>query len=249
MRRQARHGVTLIEVLIAVTLVSLLTVGILFAMRVGLGAMDATERRFARHRRVIGAQRLLDQQIAGLIPAQVQCGGSRSAPALFFHGDETTMRFVSSHTLEEGSRGYPRIIEYLVTPGEEGEGVRLLMNEYLYTGPSVLEPLCAGSTTDPRTQTLWVRQRPVTMGPRPFVIADKLRGCRFSYLMPDGQVGRKAWMRSFAGSYPPAAIRVDMLPLTADPSRVPMTTVTIPVRVSRNGSVFYYDIDPPPPPQ
>jgi prepilin-type N-terminal cleavage/methylation domain-containing protein len=115
-RRRRRGGVTLIELLIAVTLVGLLTMGILFAMRVGLGAMDAVERKFAGGRRVVGAQRVLDQQIAGLIPVQIQCGGPREVPALFFQGERYAMRFVSSYTLEEGARGYPRVVEYLVMP-------------------------------------------------------------------------------------------------------------------------------------
>lgn len=246
MRRRGRRGVTLLELLIAVTLVSLLTVGILFAMRVGLGAMDAVERKFAGGRMVVGAQRVLDQQIAGLIPVQIQCRGPREAPALFFQGEPNAMRFVSSYTLEEGARGYPRVIEYLVAPGEGGVGVRLLMNEYLYTGPSAIVPLCMGTAMDNRTQTMWARLRPVEVGPRPFVIADKLKGCRFSYLVSDGKLARRAWTDRFGGSIPPLAIRIEMAPLIPDPSRMRMASVTVPVRVNRNAMANYYDIDPPP---
>lgn len=249
MRRRRRGGVTLIELLIAVTLVGLLTMGILFAMRVGLGAMDAVERKFAGGRRVVGAQRVLDQQIAGLIPVQIQCGGPREVPALFFQGERYAMRFVSSYTLEEGARGYPRVVEYLVMPGEQGVGVRLLMNEYIYTGPSTIVPLCMGTAMDNRTQTMSVRLRPVGMGPRPFVIADKLVGCRFSYLLSDGRLARRAWTEQFAGSIPPLAIRIEMAPLTPDPSRMQMASVTVPVRVNRNAMAYYFDIDPPQPTQ
>jgi len=38
--KRSRAGVTLIEVLIAVSLVSLLSVGILMALRVGMSAME-----------------------------------------------------------------------------------------------------------------------------------------------------------------------------------------------------------------
>lgn len=249
MRRRSRAGVTLMELLIAVTLVGLLTVGILFAMRVGLGALEAVDRKFGAGRRVLGAQRVLDQQIAGLIPVQIQCKGPKDIPALFFQGQPDAMRFVSSYTLEEGARGYPRVVEYLVAPGERGVGVRLLMNEYLYTGPSSIVPLCLGTTMDQRTRTMSVLLRPVTLGPRPFVIADKLRGCRFSYLLSDGKLGRRQWSGTFAGSFPPLAIRIEMAQLTPDPSRMQMASVTLPVRVNRNAMGYYFDIDPPQPTQ
>jgi len=248
-RRRSRAGVTLIELLIAVTLVSLLTLGILFAMRVGLGAMEAVDRKFGNGRRVLGAQRVLDQQIAGLIPVQIQCKGPRDVPALFFQGEPNAMRFVSSYTLEEGARGYPRVVEYMVMPGEQGVGVRLVMNEYIYAGPSTIVPLCLGTTMDSRTNTISVQLRPIGLGPRPFVIADKLRGCRFSYLLSDGRQGRRQWSGTFAGSYPPLAIRIEMAQLMPDPSRMQMASVTLPVRVNRNAMGYYFDIDPPPPPQ
>src|ERR687889_557920 len=67
-KRRSERGLTLIEVLIAVTLVSLLSVGILFAIRVGLNAMGRSNARLNENRRVAGAYRVLVQQIEGLIP-------------------------------------------------------------------------------------------------------------------------------------------------------------------------------------
>lgn len=247
MTRRRQAGVTLIELLIAVTLVSLLAVGILFAMRVGLISMSSTQNRFAANRRVVGAQRVLDQQLANMIPAQVQCGGGQNGPpALFFHGQTDQMRFVSTHSLEEAGRGYPRIIEYLVQPGERGIGVRLVMNEYLYTGPSSIGPLCTTMTPDGRTGTPTALLRPVQLGPRPFVIADKLQYCRFAYLVGDGKSNRKDWLVQFAGSLVPSAIRIDMAPLQPDGGRMQMASVTIPIRTNRNAATYYFDIDPPP---
>ena len=45
------------------------------------------------------------------------------------------MRFVSSYSLQQGARGLPRILEFQVIRGEEGKGVRLVVNEQPYTGP------------------------------------------------------------------------------------------------------------------
>src|SRR5205085_4277011 len=69
-------GLTLMEVLIAVSLLSLLSVGMLIAMRVGLSAMAKANARLIDDRRVAGAQRILEQEIAGFMPVKALCGGA-----------------------------------------------------------------------------------------------------------------------------------------------------------------------------
>ena len=132
-RRQRQSGVTLLELLIAVTLVSLLSVGILYAMRVGLLALEKTNNRLQANRRVVGVERVIEQQIGGLMPVPVQCMAAPDQPPGpafgFFQGEEQTMRFVSSYSLNEASRGYPQALEYAVIPAADGRGVRLIVNE------------------------------------------------------------------------------------------------------------------------
>ncbi|HHN72816.1 MAG TPA: prepilin-type N-terminal cleavage/methylation domain-containing protein, partial [Thermopetrobacter sp.] len=131
-KRNPRAGVTLLELLIAVSLVSLLSTAVLVALHVGLNAMEKTNSRVIRNRRVLGAQRILEQQIAGMIVTVAACGIQAGGPVAelpFFEGRPQTMRFVSSYSLEEGHRGYPRILEYQVIPRDDGRGVRLIVNE------------------------------------------------------------------------------------------------------------------------
>ena len=52
-RLNSERGVTLVELLIAVTLVALLSMGMLFAMRTGLGALSSTNTRLHDNRRVM----------------------------------------------------------------------------------------------------------------------------------------------------------------------------------------------------
>ena len=60
-----------------------------------------------------------------------------------FNGTGQTMHLVSSYSMSEGARGFPRVIELQVVPSDRS-GWRLIANEVLYTGP--------GSTaTWPRT--------------------------------------------------------------------------------------------------
>ena len=58
-------GVTLIEILIAVSLLSLLSVGILLAMRIGFNTMDKVDSRLVSNRRVSYARRIIENEIAG----------------------------------------------------------------------------------------------------------------------------------------------------------------------------------------
>ena len=67
MRRRTTAGVTLMELLISVLLLSLLSVGLLFALRIGLNAYSKTQTRLMDNRRVAGAQRILEQELEGLV--------------------------------------------------------------------------------------------------------------------------------------------------------------------------------------
>src|SRR6185369_11613449 len=167
----------------AITLLSLLTTGMLFAMRVGLMAFQKTDSKLMDNRRVAGAQRLVEQELEGLIPVIAPCGGPGMKTA-FFQGEAQTMRLVSAFTLQQAWRGQPQILELFVIPGEEGRGVRLVVNEMPYTGPLTAGEICPGMMQDPETGAPVPRFAPVVAGPRSFVLADKLAYCRFTYLTP-----------------------------------------------------------------
>ncbi|MEZ5354526.1 MAG: prepilin-type N-terminal cleavage/methylation domain-containing protein [Bryobacteraceae bacterium] len=131
-RRSDRTGVTLLELIIVITLLSLLTLGM--AMTIGRRSIRWTEPADGcfPSRRTVGAQRVLDQQVAGLMPVLFSCSGSAGTGMLFFDGAPDSMRMVSSFTLEEASRGYPRILEYAAGSGN-GLRVRLVVNESITT--------------------------------------------------------------------------------------------------------------------
>jgi prepilin-type N-terminal cleavage/methylation domain-containing protein len=240
-----RAGVTLIELLIAVTLVALLSVGMLFAIRVALNALDKTNTHLMANRRVLGAQRAIDQQIAGIMPVNAFCGAEpKREKLIFFRGEPASLRFLTSHSLEESARGYPRILEYAVIPGRNREGVRLIVNEHLYAGPHSLAWFCSGVADDPELGRPMLQLRPVEPGPRSFVLADRLAYCRLSYMTLDPKTHQPLWSRVYGGEEPPASIRFEMAPLDPGGSLLRMTTMTIPVRVTRRAGWEYMDIDP-----
>lgn len=242
--RRSERGLTLIEVLIAVTLVSLLSVGILFAIRVGLNAMGRSNARLNENRRVAGAYRVLVQQIEGLIPVialhRGGQGGDQRIP--FFEGQSRSMRFVSAYSLQEASRGMPRILEFQVTAAAPGKGIRLVVNEIPYTGPISAGQMIVGLEPAPGGGVGLPRFGPIQVTPRSFVLGDELATCQFSYLeaarFPDPERWRTDWVRS---NQWPLAIRIDMRPLHPDPARLRPLTVTAPIRVNRISDQTYAD--------
>lgn len=242
-RRQA--GVTLLELLLAVTLVSLLSVGMLMTLRIGLQAMDRVNSRFYAGRKVLGAQHVLEQQLAGLVQTKAECRASDLAPGNltpFFQGESDTMRFVSTFSLQQASRGAPQLLEFKVIPGDRGVGVRLIVNEIPYAGPKLLGRFCLGMAPDPITNRMAPMYPPVQVSEQSFVLADQLAYCRFVYkLVPPPPEPEKWLPRWLESNTVPRAIRIEMAPLHPDASQLPLLTVTAPIHVNRNLDLKYED--------
>ncbi len=243
-RSNARSGMTLVEVLIAITLVGLLMTGMLFAMRISLSSLGKANDRMIANRRITGAQRVLEQQIAGFIPVSAQSAagpdGRQALKVPFFQGESQSMRFVSTYSLKEAARGTPQILEYLVIPRGDGQGVRLIVNEWPYTGPLSAGVMVTGRSTvgDLGVMTTF---RPIETGPGSFVLADKLASCRFSYQELRPRPDYQRWDDTWIKLEWPSSIRIEMEPLTADPGQLKMTTVTAPLQVTKKPLELYAD--------
>ncbi|MGD0774606.1 MAG: hypothetical protein ABSC05_17475 [Candidatus Solibacter sp.] len=234
MRRRTTAGVTLMELLISVMLLSLLSVGLLFALRIGLNAYSKTQTRLMDNRRVAGAQRILEQELEGLVPVVAQCGVGMEgggSKAQFFQGEPDTMRLVSTFSLQGAWRGQTEILEIFVIPGAEG-GVRLVVNEIPYEGPVSAGRLCFGPHKFPGASA----------GPNSFVLADKLAFCRFSYLdQPTDLNLAPAWFSRFVGPTWPQAVRIEMAPLHPDAGGLQPISVVAPIHVFRHPEIPYGD--------
>jgi len=244
MRRDA--GVTLLEVLIAVTLLSMLTVGMTIAMREGLSAFSKTDAKLMDDRRVAGAQKALQSELEGLIPIKAPCVGGQGTAGFVFpvlQAEAQTMRLVSAFSLQQGWRGQPQLLELFVIPGDNGEGVRLVVNEIPFTEYTAGQS-CMGPAPDPVLQVTVPQFLPPRASEHSFVLADKLAYCRFSYLGlgPDGpQPPAPVWRGHATGLGWPMAIRVEMAPIEEDPSRLQTITVVAPLHLHRAPEVQYGD--------
>ena len=238
--RSREAGVTLIEVLVAVTLLSLLTAGMLVAMRIGFDSFTRVDTHLMDNRRVAGAQRIVEEELEGLIPVFTPCG-EQPAKMPFFQGEPQTMRLVSNFSLSQGWRGRPQILEIFVIPGEEA-GVRLVVNEIPYTGAVNAGMLCLAIATDPQTGLAIPHFAPVAAGPHSFVLADKLAACRFAYYTQPADTNLKPlWKDRWTARGWPQAIRIEMTPLDPDPSRLHPITVVAPLHIQRNPEMHYVE--------
>lgn len=231
-----QKGVTLMEVLIAVSLLSLLSVAMFLAMRIGLNAYAKADTRLMDNRRTAGAQRILAEELGGIIPVMAACGaggGGTGSRAVFFQGAPGVMRLATTFSLQQGWRGQPQMLALMVIPGEDNRGVRLVVNETPYTGP-----LAAGRFCTAAGQFV-----PAEAGAGSFVLADNLAYCRFSYLSSATVANQPpGWKAAWNTQTWPIAIRIEMAPLATDASRVQPISFTTPVYLHRNPEIQYEDL-------
>jgi prepilin-type N-terminal cleavage/methylation domain-containing protein len=242
-KSNTESGVTLIEILVAVSLLSLLSVGMLVAMRLGFSTMDKTDTRLVRNRRVSNTRGIIESEIEGFIysTANYRPQPDLMRAVLFLQMEAQSMRFVTSYSLEEGWRGRPRIAALQVIPGENNQGVRLIVNETPYTGPDQAGQEVLGNEQNP-TGPPMIRFAPIVPGPQSFVLADRLAFCRFSWLEPlrepPFQLWRPDWVQS---QMLPLAVRIEMAPLQATSSDLRIGTITVPFNVNRSPGMDYVD--------
>jgi hypothetical protein len=248
MRNNPQSGITLIEILIAVSLLSLLSVGMLVAMRLGLTTMDKADSRLVRNRRVSNSRKIIESEIDGFI---YSLANYRPKPAEmysvpFLQTESQSMRFVTSFSLDQAWRGYPRIAAMQVIPGESGQGVRLIVNETPYTGPEQAGQQIVGIQQDPSGRQV-TRYTPVEPGAQSFVLADRLAFCRFWYLEQQFEAPFQVWRPDGAQSNRlPLAVRIEMAPLNPAPSDLRISTVTVPLNVNLTPGAIYADFQPRP---
>lgn len=225
-----QRGVTLLELMIAVTLVAGLSTGMLMAMRTSLLTYEKTAKKLESNRRFVKTQQILSNQIAAVIPAQGQCVPSEDQPvavAPFLRGSADALRLITSYSIAEGARGYPQIVEYRVLRSDRG-GVQLVATEYAYTGPSSTTPFCSG-------------------GPAPggtvYVLAENLAYCRFSYHEPynPNTFAETPWLPLWDRPALPAGVHIEMRPIVPQSGGLSVLNVTVPIKVDRDPLLVYDD--------
>jgi len=231
---RTERGVTLLEMLIAITLVAGLSTGMLMAMRTSLLTYEKTAKKLESNRHFVRAQQILSSQISAVIPASGVCpateGPGIPVPS-FLSGSIDRLRLVSSYSIAEGARGYPQIVEYRVLAGDRGS-VRLVAVERPYTGPQSMISFC---TAAPASATPTAESS--------YVLADHLAYCRFSYHEPYDQNRflETPWLPLWDRPVLPAGVRFEMQPVAPERGGLSALGLTIPIQVNRDPAVVYDD--------
>jgi prepilin-type N-terminal cleavage/methylation domain-containing protein len=228
--RLAQRGFTLIELMISITLVAAISAGMLMAMRAGLLTLEKVDARLQSNRRVMSVEQILSRELGGVMPVTGQCGNAAGPLVPIFNGADAGLLLVSSYSMAEGARGYPRILQLAVVPSDRG-GVRLIVNESLYTGPASTAPFCFENAFVPPQLT-----------PQTFVLADRLAYCHISYQEYLVQTPNlEQWLPVWNKPDLPSAVHVDMAPLVSDTATLPLVSVTVPIHVTRQVMSPYAD--------
>ncbi len=216
-------GLTLVEILVAVTLLALLSAGMIGALSMSAGSWSQTRERLTLDRRIATANQLLYAQFAAVTPVLTQPAHlSGAPPAPFFHGEPQQMRFVSSYSLEAGARGGLSIIELNVQQASEGK--RLVLTQSPYRGPLSTGRFVSGvDRGDP--DGLRILFRPVQPRADSLIVADQLADCAFEYQRePRGLGDAAVWLPVWGDPRQlPAAVRVTLTPAKAEPRLQPVS--------------------------
>lgn len=252
----SESGVTLLELLIAVSLVAILSTGMMLALRTSVQAYGKTGARLESNRRTVSREQILSDQIGSAMAVRGLCAVNGGPPANvpFLSGTAAGLRLVSSYSIAEGARGYPRIAEYRVLPSDHGQSVRLVIHESEYTGPLSTTAACAEASLD---NAAWASQVDAASSPDAsaadaaasgpssgwYVLADHLAFCRFLYHGPydPNTYLETEWLPLWDLPVPPAAIRIEMKQAGPVAGGLPELGLTVPLPVTRDAFARYED--------
>ena len=223
--RNPRAGMTLIEILVAVTLLGILSAGLLSLLETSAGAWSAARERLTLDRRVSSSNTLAHAAFSGMVPILATPPPQAGAPrAVFFQGEPTEMRFVSSYSMTEGVRGGLRILELNVQRG--ANGLRLVLTESPYRGPASVGRYITGvePSIEGRNRLLFSTVRPRADS---LIVADALADCTFSYLRQGRRPDEPSeWIPVWDDMQKlPEAVRIALEPKEAEARLQPVTIV------------------------
>ncbi len=112
-----QRGFTLLEVLISISLLMIVIALAGMAMRMGINAVTAGEKKIDRLERFRSSLQIISCQISSEIPLMQQ---GLDGPKYIFHGEKDELQIPTSYSIWNGWRGYV-LVDYEVTQDKNGK--------------------------------------------------------------------------------------------------------------------------------
>jgi prepilin-type N-terminal cleavage/methylation domain-containing protein len=129
-KKNPSTGFTLIEVLVSITLMAMISVAVLSALRSGALAWDKGTAKIEDLRRTRVVSDILDDQIRGSLPLFYNFHTEeRVITLLGFEGTSTNLRFVSRSSFNDGPDGIPRWVDVKWTRDPQNSSGELIVEE------------------------------------------------------------------------------------------------------------------------
>jgi general secretion pathway protein J len=120
-------GFTLLELTISITLIGLIVLIVVGALRLGHRSVESGEKKIAVLERIRSSFQVIDSQLQSYIPLSYEENGEIK---YYFKGERDSIRFTTNYSIWGGAKGYV-IAVYSVIPENEGRQV-------LYASESVI---------------------------------------------------------------------------------------------------------------
>jgi prepilin-type N-terminal cleavage/methylation domain-containing protein len=181
MKPRLQNGITLIELLIAMSLLGLISLGMLFAMRIGVNSWQHANKRMSADRSVIAASDLITEQLAGARAKVVGWGPlERRAGFLYFEGRAGRMRLLTDYSVAARVRGGMWIAEYWFESNARNE-CRLMYNERPFRSDDDIASTVNQVVTGPAGYVADYRAPVTSASTR--VLYSGIHNCTFEYLV------------------------------------------------------------------
>ncbi|GEM_PF-3692430 len=182
MNRRSQRGVTLVELLAAITLLGFVSLALLFAMRIGVNAWQHGDRRMAADRSVVAAADLISAQLGDARAHNVGWGPlERRVSFLLFDGAADRLQFITHNSVAARERGGWWLAEYWFEH-DARNNCRLLYNEYPFQSDAdaaaVVDQVGPGANG-----LLAVQYRAPRISANTRVLYTGIHDCAFEYLI------------------------------------------------------------------
>ncbi len=112
-------GFTLLELIISITLLGIIVIITVGAMRLGARSVDSGEKKIESLERIKASLNIVESQIQSEIPLTYDEEGVKK---YFFKGDRESLQFSTNYSIWGGQKGYV-IVTYRVESGDQGKQV------------------------------------------------------------------------------------------------------------------------------